>query len=109
MACLGVKKGGGISEAVCVKGFCHCSQFHSNLLIIFIIEFYIMKSQDLFSTLLSLFSSYFRNDIIQKKVNIIIVILSFCDVCAIILSFVHDVHDNFVEMSKEEVVDPGQV
>jgi len=40
----------------------------------------------------------FRNDIIRKKVNIIIVILSFCVVCAIILSFVNT-HDDFLEMS----------
>jgi len=40
----------------------------------------------------------FRNDINQKKLTIIIVILSFCVVCAIILSFVN-VHDDYVELN----------
>lgn len=40
----------------------------------------------------------FRNDTIQKKIYIIIVILSLCIVCAIILSFVN-IHDDFVELS----------
>jgi hypothetical protein len=40
----------------------------------------------------------FRNDTIQKKLYIIIIILSLCVVCAIILSFVN-IHDDFVELS----------
>lgn len=40
----------------------------------------------------------FRNDINQKKITIIILILSLCVVCAIILSFVN-VHDDFVELN----------
>ena len=40
----------------------------------------------------------FRNDTIQKKITIIVVILSLCVVCVIILSFVN-LHDDFVELS----------
>jgi len=40
----------------------------------------------------------FRNDTIQKKIYIIIVILSLCIICAIILSFVN-IHDDFMELS----------
>ena len=40
----------------------------------------------------------FRNDTMQKKVTIIVIILCLCVVCAIILSFVN-IHDDYVEMS----------
>ena len=41
---------------------------------------------------------FFRNDTIQKKIYIIIVILSLCIFGAIILSFVN-IHDDFMELS----------
>ena len=40
----------------------------------------------------------FRNDLIKTKINIILVILSFCVICAIILSFVNS-SDDFEEMN----------